>query len=264
MNPGMSPITGKANSKPHSKTTPQERSLARDALIRLAVALLRPVVRMLLRYNLSYPEMNQICRWLYVDVAMREREFFIPRRRKQFKARVACLTGLSRKEVLRLYQTPAPELNDQLESCNRAARVLAGWLSDPGFQDKDGRPRDLDFRGDRHDQNQGKKQDKDKDFAELVQAYSGDIPPRAVLDELLQSGNCEMDKAGHIRILDPVYVTRPIAPAALLLAAERGASLMNEIDETLRTTALPRTAVRETPQASEQVESVSEKAIATA
>lgn len=239
MNPGTSPGQAGQSGQP----VHEERSLARDALIRLAVALLRPVIRILLRYNLSYPEMNQICRWLYVDVCMREREFYIPRRKRQFKARVACLTGLSRKEVLRLHNSPPPEANPELESCNRAARVLAGWMTDPAYRDASGQLARLDFRSDSSAQS----------FAELVQAYSGDIPPRAVLDELLRAGNCEMDASGVIRVINPVYLTRPVAAAALLVAAERGNSILTDIDESLRSAALPasRTSKGEIPEDAE-------------
>lgn len=231
-----------------------ERSLARDALIRLAVALLRPIIRMLLRYNLSYPEMNQICRWLYVDVAMREREFYIPRRKRQFKARVACLTGLSRKEVLRLHQNPPPELNGDLEPFNRAARVLAGWLADPAFRNTHGEPATLKFRN----------KAGVHDFSDLVQAYSGDIPPRAVLDELLRAGNCRMDEDGWIEVVDNVYVTRPISPAALAQAAERGTSVLNEIDEMLRSDEFHPDAAIPGRDVNQTVAEMPEKAIATA
>lgn len=195
-------------------------SPARFGLIRFTVALLRPLLRLLLRHGISYPEFNQISRWLYVDIAMREREFFLPRKRQQHKARVACLTGLSRKEVLRLSQTPEPETNNELYCGNRASRVLQGWVTDPRFLDASGKPARLSFT-----EKQGK-----ANFAELVQCYSGDIPPRAILDELLLSGNCRLRSTGDIEVIEPQFATLPWNNQKMTDAANRLSDMIQRIN----------------------------------
>ncbi|MDX1442336.1 MAG: DUF6502 family protein [Gammaproteobacteria bacterium] len=215
----------------------EEAGMMRKAVIAFALRALRPLVRTLMRLGLSYPELNQVCRWLCVDIAMAEKEFFVPRRRRQFKARVACLTALSRKEVLRLYSSARPDLNDALQSSNRAARVLEGWLNDETYLGKDGEPLEIPFRS-----GTGR-----RSFSSLVSAYSGDIPPRAILDELLRAGCCEMVSEDEIRVRHKVYVMRPIDVEQVEEAARVAARALAEVDQMLAanpTSELPR-AVRE-------------------
>ncbi|MEE8118099.1 MAG: DUF6502 family protein [Gammaproteobacteria bacterium] len=150
----------------------EQDRLVKTRLISLAEKMLRPLVRLLIRYGMSCQEFSEIVRWVFVDTVMHEKEFALGGRSKQFKSRAAVLTGLSRKEILRLTGIPQPQDSDAMQSCNRAARVLTGWCENKEFLDASGRPRVLKFRS-----GQGS-------FAELVRQYSGDVPPRAILDEL--------------------------------------------------------------------------------
>jgi len=149
--------------------------------------LLRPLVRLLLRNGIPYRTFSDIAKRVYVDVAMEE--FGIPGR-KQSKSRVSILTGLSRKEVLRVRRLPAPDDLGAVARYNRAARVIAGWVRDPRFNRESGQPIDLPFDGDA------------VCFRELVKCYSGDAPARAVLDELLRVGTVERTQDGKIRLLE--------------------------------------------------------------
>lgn len=204
----------------------EEAGQMRRALIRFAMRVLRPIIRILMRYGLTYPELNQICRWLAVDIAMAEKEFFVPRRRRQFKARVACLTALSRKEVLRLYSSPSPDENEELVPANRAGRVLEGWLGDVGYLDANGKPMTIPFRA----------PDGRRSFSALVAEYSGDIPPRAILDELVRAGCCEMISEDEIRVRHDVYVMRPLDTGTIEEAGRLAARALAEVDHMLATT----------------------------
>lgn len=95
-------------------------------------------------------------------------------------SRVAAQTGLSRSDVKRLlsanvlgsvpaYQTPV-------------TRVIVGWRTDRKFADKDGKPQALKISG------------PGNSFTSLVKKYVGDIPHRAVLDEMLRTGVVAEDK----------------------------------------------------------------------
>ena len=97
--------------------------------------------------------------------------------RKLTDSRVAIITGLSRKEVSRLKSIEAPEDNEAAERFNRAARVISGWTRDPRFLDIHGQPARLTL------------QEGEFSFGELVKAYGGDVPTRAVFDELLRVGS---------------------------------------------------------------------------
>ena len=114
------------------------------ALSAAITMLLRPLVRLLLRNHVPYRTFADLAKRVYVDVATEE--FGIPGR-KQSKSRVSIITGLSRKEVLRVKRFPAQDDLGALERYNRAARVIAGWVRDRRFGDESGQPADLPFEG---------------------------------------------------------------------------------------------------------------------
>ena len=201
---------------------PADAGAMRRTLLLFAETVLRPIVRILLRYGLSYPEFNQVARKLYVDVAMKEPEFRGLRRKRQYKSRVACLTGLSRKEVLRLVDAARPSEDETLRSSNRAARVLEGWITDPRYRGPNDTPLPLPFRA----------ADGARSFCELVHEYSGDIPPRAVLDELMRVGSCRSIN-DEIRVVDPQYVAQVLDIDAVTSSALRIASNLAAADAAL-------------------------------
>jgi hypothetical protein len=160
----------------------------RVALAAAVVRVLRPLVRAVLRSGMSYKAFNDLVKWVYVDVSMKE--FTIPGR-KNSKSRVAVLTGLTRREVDRLCRMPEPK-EGAPERYNRAARVLSGWAEDPNFRGVDDRPAILAVEG-----NSG--------FTELVRMYSGNQPYRAVLDELVRVGSVERVGEDHVRLIKAYY-----------------------------------------------------------
>lgn len=143
-----------------------ENGYFQDALIRI----LRPLARMLLRNGVSYKAFAELAKRVFVEVA--QEEFRIPGR-KQSDSRVSVITGLSRKEVKRVRSEGGANDDSLLRLHNRASRVIYGWLQDREFLDAQGQPRPLPVEDPRG-----------PDFVDLVRRYSGDAPPRAVMDEL--------------------------------------------------------------------------------
>jgi hypothetical protein len=142
------------------------------ALVKLVARMLRPVARIALQHCMSCLEFEDIARWVFVDVALRDPAFVLPDRNKQFKSRAAILTGLSRKEVMRLSRQAPPGEHHDVACRSRAAKVVCGWLAPP-FADSRGNPRVLPMRGG------------NGSFVRLVRNCGGDVPHRAMLDELL-------------------------------------------------------------------------------
>ena len=142
-------------------------------LARAVVKILNPLVRMLLRYEISHSEFSELAKRSYVDVAYKY--FSIPNR-KQTYSRVAVITGLSRKEVVRLTKLEEDQPPVTKGPLNRAARVISGWLRDPDFIDENNEPKQLPLKGEKNS------------FESLVERYSGDITARAILDELMRVG----------------------------------------------------------------------------
>lgn len=134
--------------------------------------LLRPLLRILLRNSVTFGTFSDLAKSVYVDLASEE---FGIKGRKQTISRVSILTGLNRKEVRRVKALPLPYDEGAGERYNRAARVISGWVRDPRFHDSEGNPLDLPLEGD------------DASFSQVVKIFSGDVPVRAILDELTRA-----------------------------------------------------------------------------
>jgi hypothetical protein len=188
----------------------------RQAINKAIARLLRPLFRLLLRNGISYGAFEELAKQTFVDVTT---QHFGIDGKPASMSRVSVLSGLTRKEVQRLTQsTDAPEAEDQH---NRAARVLTGWVRDIEFQDPRGEPRDLDADG-------------ASSFATLVKRYSGDVPVRAVLDELVRVGAVRRDDDGRIRMVERAYVPRKSTAEKLRILGADVADLIETIDHNLQ------------------------------
>jgi len=116
-------------------------------------------------------------------------------------SRVAVLTGLSRKEVVRLRD--GLNNNEALLKLkpNRAQRVVHGWLSDPEFLDEQSNPLDLPLSNKKN----GKQH---ASFLALVKKYSGDITIGAVLEELNLVGVTHQPDEHTVQLVNSAYVPR--------------------------------------------------------
>jgi hypothetical protein len=191
-----------------------------DTILSRAVQrLLRPLVRILLRNGVSYGTFADLARWVYVDVATRE---FAIGGRKQSTSRVAVVTGLTRKEVHRLRQPSMPGDREIAERYNRAARVIAGWRREREFLDDAGRPAALPVGGE------------SGSFTSLVRRFSGDMPVRAVLDELRRVGAITELDDGRIELVTRAYVPKTSETDKLHILGTDAAHLIATIDHNLR------------------------------
>ena len=113
------------------------------------------------------------------------------------------MTGLSRKEVARLAKEGKNKKALGAGILNRVTRVLQGWYTDPDFTGPYGVPLDLQF------DDAGRK----GSFSDLVRRYSGDMPARAMLDELLRVGAARIEgESGLIRVLSRSYIPEKLDP----------------------------------------------------
>jgi len=160
-----------------------------DALFRL----MRPLVRILLRQGLTSEAFEDIARRVYVDVA--EKDFAL-RDKKQTTSRIGVLTGLNRKEVARQLKTPMTHPESRLSAQSRVERVLSAWVRDEDFHDEKGDPTPLSFLG-------------PNSFSELVRRHSGDMPARAVADELIRIGLLREEADRTLTLLSRGYVPDP-------------------------------------------------------
>ena len=147
--------------------------------------LLRPLVRLLLHHSVPYETFADLARWVYVDVA--EKDFTLPNK-KQTTSRISVITGLHRKEVARLQAMDVADNTGAVASFNRAEKVVTAWLHEYPRTDAASRAAPLPLDGERS-------------FSALVKRYSGDMPVRAVLDELLRVGVAQRLENGDVALL---------------------------------------------------------------
>ncbi|MDH5626263.1 MAG: DUF6502 family protein [Nitrospira sp.] len=177
--------------------------------------LLVPLVRIFLRNGKAAKSLYDLVKQVYVDLA--KEEFGIGEKQATV-SRIAILTGLTRKEVQALLAHPTNDDGSAEGEYNRAARVIAGWLRDSKFSDGRGHPTPLPLEGKRGS------------FAALVKLYSGDIPVRAMLDELLHVGAVERLKDGRICLRARGYIPQKSTPEKLHILGSDTADLIATID----------------------------------
>ena len=147
---------------------------------------LRPVVKILLRYSIGFSEFVEAVKTTYVDVASSE---FGIRRRPTNISRVAVMTGLTRKEVRRIRTKIENGQDAPNVKTTPLAEIIHRWHSEHDYIDSHGRPIPLPFSG------------SDKSFSALVKQFGGDVPPGAMRTELKRVGSIEEADDGllHVR-----------------------------------------------------------------
>lgn len=202
----------------YGNIVPNMKDKTLQALSAALLRLLRPLIRIVLRHGISYGSFADLVKWIYVDIATRE--FAIPGR-KQSVSRVAVITGLTRKEVNRIQQLPRPDDQAAVETYNRAARVIGGWLRDSEFLGPDQQPATLALEGE------------GATFSALVKRHSGDVPARAILDELLRVGAVAYTDTGQIRLIAHGYIPATSEIDKLQILGADVAALIATIDHNL-------------------------------
>ena len=163
--------------------------------------LLQPLVRILIRSGISFGETAEVLKSVFVEVA--GRDFGLPDKKTSL-SRIAILTGLSRKEVAKQNEILVSGALNFDSNLNRVIRVLEGWHGDPTFTGPYGLPMELPFES-----------PTGPSFVSLVRQHSGDMAPRAMLDELIRVGAVEQTAAGAFKVLVRVYIPREFHPDAL-------------------------------------------------
>ncbi len=187
-----------------------------DSLQKAVTRVLAPLVRLLLRHGVSHAEFANWSKQAYVSEAGNS---FSLNEKRPSVSRIAIITGINRKEVKRVMDLPA-EVNTGVSKHNRAVRVITGWLQDTDFHDQDGNPRQLSY-GDANDS-----------FNRLVKQHGGDVPPRAMLDELLRVGTVT-ETNGTVRLEHAGYVPHHSEDALLDIFATSAYDLLTTLENNL-------------------------------
>lgn len=156
-------------------------------------SMLRPLIKLLLRYQISYTALTPIIKQLYVDVA--DKEFPIEGK-KQTESRLSLLTGIHRKEIKRLRAEEFEE-NEAPESVSLGGQMVAFWLSTRGYHKK-GVPNPIPRQSTKPS---------DVSFETLVETVGHqDIRSRAVLDEWLRLGMVEINDDDKVVLQEEAFI----------------------------------------------------------
>lgn len=140
--------------------------------------LLKQVASMAVRFGVTPRELSDILKLECVHEAAQHAKL---RNGRVNHSRVSVMTGLARAEIARLlapHSLTGPTWEPT--SRHRAWRLVAAWLSDPALQGNGSARRMLSLSAPR------------SGFAEIARKYCGDVPEKAVLDELLRIGAVEI------------------------------------------------------------------------
>lgn len=186
-------------------------------LHQIVLHILRPLIRILHRKGLAFGEFSLLARKVYVEIA---EEALTQAEEKPTSSRIAISTGLTRKEVAQLRQHDAEKLVD-VARYNRSVRVIGGWINDPDFNTPTGEPATLVLQGTL------------PSFEALVSRYSGDMPCRAMLRELLQTGVVCQNSDDSVTLMTDAYIPQGSETEKLSILATDVALLVNTINHNL-------------------------------
>jgi len=173
---------------------PTAGSRAKSELIKAVRAILRPLVRQLIAHGVTYPAFNRLVKEVYIDVGTR---YFALPFKKQTDSRVALVTGITRKEIGQIRRGQAPPLIESAHlDYGLASRVVGHWVAETRYQHRGGEPRLLPYEA----------PPGEPSFVSLVNEIGGDIPPRAVLDELIRVGAVALSPHGEVQLREQAYI----------------------------------------------------------
>lgn len=157
-------------------------------LLRAIRKLLRPLVRLMLSYQITYPSLITLLKSIYIEVA--EEDFQMDGKRSS-DSRINLLTGVHRKDVKRLRQQP-PEQAVIPQNISIGSQLVGYWLGSKEFLDAHGKLRALPLRSNNQDPDL-------PGFDDLVERVCRqDIRPRVILDEWLHLGIAKLDQSGKV------------------------------------------------------------------
>ncbi len=153
--------------------------------------ILRPIIKILLRYGISFADFAEVAKTVFVDVSSSD---FGIRGRPTNISRIAVMSGLTRKEVRRLRSKIEEGEETVSVKSTPSTEILTRWHSEEDFLNERGRPRLLNFS------------EGPNSFTDLVKRFGGDVPPGAMRTELKRIGVVEELKDGRLKAVSRVIL----------------------------------------------------------
>lgn len=164
------------------------------ALVKALKKILRPLVRLLLEYGITYPYLSNLLKNIFVEVVNDEMQVD---GKRQTLSRISIVSGVHRKDVKRILEEP-----EDMETGDRKAslgsRLLGIWLGDSRYHDDQRNPLPLPRTS---------SSECEVSFEQLVESINKDVRPRAVLDEWLRTGLVSLDQEDRVVLEPDAFVT---------------------------------------------------------
>jgi len=158
-----------------SEISPPSPDMPPARLVQALRRIMRPMLRLLISQQFTYPLLTRILKSMYVEVAVKD---FSLGDAPLSDSRINLLTGVHRKEIKRLRNDPVA-IAEPVAAASLGARLVAEWLGSERYSEAGG-PRRLPVRTIDPEQ---------PGFDSLVaDVFRHDIRPRVLLDEWLQLG----------------------------------------------------------------------------
>lgn len=169
-----------------SKTQMKGVGSPKNDLDDLLFEILSSIATILVSTGYGFSRVNKLAKMAFVHAASSADHLSGPR---TSIARIAALTGLTRTEVSNIVRMRNSNSSIPGRSTNRVVRVASGWATDKKFSRKGVGPRHLEFAG------------SSNSFTALVRQYSGDIPPKALLTEMIRLGIARRESSGKVVLI---------------------------------------------------------------
>ncbi len=172
----------------------------KSSLIKAYSRLLRPLVQILLRTGVTYPEFADLAKRVFVEAATRE----IRRQGDDDSAtRISLVTGMSQRETVEVLEQRNAG-GSSATSLEDIEAILSGWHTDPRFVGPYGLPLELSL----HERNR-------PDFATLTAIFSPRRKAQDLVRELVRVGVVLETSYGMYRVLTRTYMPAVTDPESL-------------------------------------------------
>jgi hypothetical protein len=180
-------------------------SSLQDAALKACRHFMLPIARFLIRNGIGYREFSEISKLAFVQVASDE---YGIRGRKTNMSRVSVMTGLNRKEIRKIRDRLENEDWDLDPALSKPVSVLAEWFTGPKYLTP----------------NEGR-----VSFSSLVRDVGGDVPPGAMLKELVRAGCVKQSGSGLLKAIKRQYAPGAVDPFVI----ERFGECLHDLAQTM-------------------------------
>lgn len=176
-----------------TKSNDNNMAQAYPVMVRAVRRILYPLVHLLLKVGISFPQLAELLKEIYIDVADTH---FRLNDKAQTQTRLSFLTGIHRKDVKRLHKSAKNW--QEPENINVGVKLVSLWTNHPHYQDQQGKPLLLPLKA------------KDSpNFEELVQTIcKQDIRPRVILDEWLNLGVVTLNDQNQVQLCHDAFIPK--------------------------------------------------------